>query len=70
VLYKENRCRTLLDLLILCPPTCPAGSSPRGVVAALVIVEYAMRTNAGQEQDPAEQAGGELIAHEQTEHQA
>jgi putative oxidoreductase len=40
---------------------------PVGVLAALATVEYSTRTSAGQEQVLVEEAGGELIAHEQTE---
>lgn len=43
---------------------------PVGVLAALVTVEYSTWTSSGREQVPVEEAGGELIAHEHTEHEA
>ncbi len=48
----------------------PAWVFPAGVLAAFAGVEYAMRASEGQEEVPVEEAGGELIAHEQTEHEA
>ncbi|MDQ3855965.1 MAG: DoxX family protein [Chloroflexota bacterium] len=48
----------------------PAWVFPAGVVAAVAGVEYGMSASRGQEEVPVEEAGGELIAHEQTEHEA
>jgi hypothetical protein len=48
----------------------PVWLFPAGVAGAVATVEYAMRASAGQEQVPAEEAGGELQAQEQATHEA